>query len=244
MIRAVIVDDEAIARRELRRLLTTHEEVVVVGEAKDLATARGLALRVAPDVAFLDIRLGAESGLDLLPDLDEATAVVFVTAYDDYAVRAFEAHALDYLLKPVDPARLKGCIERLTSASEARPSRETPRSPGVFRGAGWLFLQSSDNAEFIRIDDVSCINADGKSSVLWTADGRRIHSPRSLKDWIGRLPSDNFRRVHRSTIVNLAHVERVEPWSHYAYRLDVRGTPEPVTMSRRYAARLRHELGW
>lgn len=243
MIRAIIVDDEAAARRELRRLLTAHDEVVVVGEARNLATARDLAMRLAPDVVFLDIRLGGDSGFDLLPNLDEATAVVFVTAFDHYAVRAFEEHVLDYLLKPVDPERLKESVERLTRASDPRSSREAPRPPGAFSGAWWLFLQSGDRAEFVRIDAVSRIDADGKSSVVWTADGRRIRSNRTLKMWIGRLPPANFRRVHRSTLVNLAHVERVELWSHHAYRLHVRGSPEPVTMSRRYAARLRNDLG-
>lgn len=242
MIRAVIVDDEAPARRELRRLLAEHDELEVVGEAKDLSTARGLALRVEPDVVFLDIHLGTDSGFDLLPHLDESTAVVFVTAYDQYAVRAFDEHALDYLVKPVDPARLAEAVERVGATTEPgpRPAGHPPEGP--FTGDRWLFLRSGEDAEFVRIDLIGCIQASGRSSVVRTADGRAIRSTRSLKDWVGRLPAGDFRRVHRSTLVNLAHVERVEPWSHYTWRLHLRGTAEPVTMSRRYAADLRNEL--
>lgn len=239
MIKAIVVDDEAPARREMRRLLEDHGGVAVAGEAKDLATARGLALRTRPDVVFLDIRLGRESGFDLLPELDEAAAVVFVTAYDAYAVRAFEAHALDYLVKPVDPDRLAGSISRV----EAFLAEREPAAPTPFTRARWVFLEAGDRAEFVEVPSITRIDAEGGGTRVRTVDGVSIHTPRSLKEWARRLPMTDFRRVHRSTIVNLARVERAEPWSHYTYRLHLADGSPPVVMSRRYAARLREELG-
>ncbi len=239
MIRAIVVDDEAPARRELRRLLAARGDVSVAGEAKDLAAARGLALRTRPDLVFLDIRLGRESGFDLLPDLDEATAVVFVSAYDAYAVRAFEAHALDYLLKPVDPERLAGSLSRV----EAFLGRREPAAPTPFTGERWIFLDAEGRARFVEIATITRVDAEGGGSRIRTAGGESIRTPRPLKAWARRLPAADFRRVRRSTIVNLARVERAEPWSHYSYRLHLADGSEPVVMSRRYAARLREELG-
>ncbi len=238
MIRAIVVDDEAPARREMQRLLQAHENVTVVGEAKDLATAGGLALRTSPDLVFLDIRLGRESGFDLLPELDGATAVIFVTAYDAYAVRAFEARALDYLVKPVDPDRLAESLSRVDAFLGARE----PAAPVAFTGARWIFLEASDRAEFVEIATIIRIDAEEGGSRVRTTGGLSIHTPRALKEWVRRLPAD-FRQVHRSTIVNLARIERVEPWSHYTYRLHLTDGSGLVVISRRYAARLRDDLG-
>jgi two-component system, LytTR family, response regulator len=242
MIRAIIVDDEALARRELRRLLETMEGVSVVGEAKDVATARGLADRTRPDVVFLDIRLRQGSGFELLPDLDDNTAVVFVTAYEQYAVLAFEENALDYLLKPVDPARLAQSVERVEALLGGQRSASGAGEAAPYTAERWIFVQEGDGARFVRLDTISRIDSERGGSVIRTPDGAVIRTARSLEQWIRRLPAGDFRRVHRATIVNLAHVERVEPWAHYTYRLHLRGGAEPVIMSRRYAVRLRETL--
>lgn len=237
MIKAIVVDDEAPARRELRRLLASHESIAVVGDARDLATARGLLLRTRPDVAFLDIRLGKASGFDLLEDVDAETAVVFVTAYDDYAIRAFEASALDYLVKPVEPERLARTVERLEERV-ASGARET----APFTPLRWVFLETADASEFVELATITHVTADPRGSRVHTKDGRSLPATKTLVRWEERLPPDDFLRVHRGAIVNLRHVERVEPWSHYAYRLHLRGWDEPVTMSRRYAREVRRRL--
>lgn len=243
MIRAVVVDDEAPARRELRRLLEATEGVSVAGEAKDVATARGLADRTRPDVVFLDIQLGRESGFALLPDLDESTAVVFVTAYDRYAVQAFEQNALDYLLKPVDPVRLSRSLDRIGTFSHARQSAAGAGVRTPFTGQHWVFLHEGERAGFVRLDAISRIDSERGGSTVRAAGGVRHWTGRSIEEWLRRLPAADFRRVHRSTIVNLGQVERVEPWSNYTYRIHLRGDLDPVPMSRRYAVRMRDELG-
>ncbi len=242
MIKAIVVDDEAPARREMRRLLEATGRVNVAGEAKDVATARGLTERTRPDVVFLDIQLGRESGFALLPDLDEATAVVFVTAYDRYAIQAFEENALDYLLKPVDPLRLSQSLDRI-EAFHARKTAAPAGAPAPFTSQHWVFLHEGERAEFVRLDTISRIDGERGGSTVRTTDGVRIWTTRPLEEWLRRLPAADFRRVHRSTIVHLGQVERVEPWSNYTYRIHLRGDRDPVAMSRRYAARLRDELG-
>jgi two-component system LytT family response regulator len=240
VIKAIVVDDEAPARREMRRVLSAHESITVVGEARDLPTARGLLLRTRPDVVFLDVRLGKASGFDLLGDVDEETAVVFVTAYDEHAIRAFEANALDYLVKPVEPARLARTVARL----EARAAAEDPnRTPEPFTPLRWVFLEAGDTSEFLELAVITHVTAESGGSRVHTRDGRSICATKSLKRWEERLPGDDFLRVHRSAIVNLRHLERVVPWSNYSYRVHLRGWKEPVTMSRRYAREVRRRLG-
>lgn len=244
VIKAIVVDDEAPARREMRRLLDAHARAVsVVGEARDLDTARGLLLRTRPDVAFLDIRLGRSSGFDLLDDVDEETAIVFVTAYDDYAVRAFEASALDYLVKPVEPERLALAIERLEGRrAKSAPVGSAPRETVPFTPLRWVFLDSPESSEFVELATITHLTADPRGSRVYTAARRSIPAAKSLALWERRLPREDFLRVHRSAIVNLRHVDSVEPWSHYGYRIRLRGWDEPITMSRRYAREVRQRL--
>ena len=236
MIKAVIVDDEPPARRELLRLLAAHKNVRVVGEAGDVDAARGLLLRTRPDAVFLDIRLGRRSGFDLLPDVDPETSVVFVTAYDHYAVKAFEASAVDYLLKPVDTARLRSSIEKLER-------RAVPSTQTVYSRKKWVFLDSGETQEFLKVEDITHIEADEGGSRVHSRDGKRRPGGRSLLEWQHTLDPDDFVRVHRSTIVNLHHVERIERWFHYAYRIHLSGSKNPVIMSRRYASKVRGVFG-
>lgn len=235
---AIIVDDERLARRELRAMLEeSHASAVrVVGEAERVRTAAELVRTCDADVVFLDVQLAGESGLELLSLIDPSVAVVFVTAFDQYAVRAFEVNALDYLLKPVAPARLARAIDRLGKPNDwvAAPSTE-PKLAYQDR----LFLRLDDRMGFVKVAEIASIVSDGDYSVVRLASGRTHRARKSLREWVARLPENAFARVHRSTIVNLEFVERVEEWSHFSYRLYLRGVPEPVTMSRRYAGQLK-----
>ena len=215
----------------------SHASAVrVVGEAERVRTAAELVRTCDADVVFLDVQLAGESGLELLSLIDPSVAVVFVTAFDQYAVRAFEVNALDYLLKPVAPARLARAIDRLGKPNDgvAAPSTE-PKLAYQDR----LFLRLDDRMGFVKVAEIVSIVSDGDYSVVRLASGRTHRARKSLREWVARLPENAFARVHRSTIVNLEFVERVEEWSHFSYRLYLRGVPEPVTMSRRYAGQLK-----
>lgn len=237
---AVLVDDERLARRELRTLLEeAHaEQVHVVGEAASVSDAARLVQATDADVVFLDIQLAGETGMDLLPLLDADVDVVFVTAYDHYTLRAFEVNALDYLLKPVAPERLAVTVDRLAAAQPPAPARETVTYEDR------LFLRLGQERAFVRVRDIVAVEAEGDGSTLRLAPhlaGKP--SAKSLREWEQRLPDRQFVRIHRSTIVNLEYVERLEPWSHASQHVYLRGLPEPMTMSRRFGARLRDRFG-
>jgi two-component system LytT family response regulator len=187
-------------------------------------------------VVFLDVQLGGESGLDLLTLIDPSVAVVFVTAFDQYAVRAFEVNALDYLLKPVAPARLARAVERLGKPNDGAELAELVARLDYHDR---LFLRLDDRMGFVKVAEIVSIVSDGDYSIVRVAAGRTHRARKSLREWAARLPENAFVRVHRSTIVNLEFVERVEEWSHFSYRLYLRGSTEAVTMSRRYAGQLK-----
>jgi two-component system LytT family response regulator len=234
---AVIVDDERLARRELISLLEAHPEVRIVGEADSVARAAQLVNREEPDVVFLDIQLVGETGFDLFELLEAEPAIVFVTAYEQHAIRAFDVNALDYLLKPVTPERLAAALEKL-----ARPTSATPAvEPLDYQDR--LFLRLDDRMTFLRVDTIKYITAAADYSYLHTVDGKRrlVHKP--LKEWEDRLPANYFLRIHRSTIINMEHVERLEPWSNYSYRVYLADVSDPLTMSRRYALKAKDRLG-
>jgi two-component system, LytTR family, response regulator len=237
---AVLVDDERLARRELRTLLEeAHaEQVHIVGEAASVADAARLVDATDADVVFLDIQLAGETGMDLLPLLGPDVDVVFVTAYDDYSIRAFEVNALDYLLKPVAPERLTVTVNRLAAAQPPAPTRESVSYDDR------LFLRLGQERAFVRVRDIIAIEADGDSSRLRLArHAAPKSSAKSLREWEQRLPNRQFARIHRSAIVNLEYVERLEPGSHGSQSVYLRGLPEPLTMSRRFGARLRARFG-
>jgi two-component system LytT family response regulator len=240
MYSAIVVDDERLARRELKQLL--HEghshQIQVVGEAATVQEAATLARLHDPDVVFLDVHLAGESGFDLLPRLDRTVTVVFVTAFDRYAIRAFEVNALDYLLKPVAPQRLATTLGRLS-----RPAPTEPAAAQALTYEDRLFLRLDDRLVFLRVRDIVAVLARADNSVLHLADGTQARARKSLREWVDRLPERDFVRIHRSTMVNLEFVERLEEWSHFSYRVYLRGLAEPLQMSRRWGARVRSRLG-
>jgi len=233
-IRAVLVDDEWLARHELRTLLAAHPEIIIAGEAENIAQAQRLIAESRPEVVFLDVQLAGESGFELLNEVDAACKVIFVTAYDKYALRAFEVNALDYLLKPIPPDRLAKAIQRL-SAGEITPAKRLEK----FDYTDYLFLTTDKRARFLKINTVVCICAAGDYSEIFTADGKKTLMPRPLKEWEARLPEKYFIRISRAAIVNLEYVESVERGLNYSYQVYCRNLPAPFTISRRYAARLK-----
>jgi DNA-binding LytR/AlgR family response regulator len=200
-IRALVVDDEAPARGELRYLLSAHPEVEVVGEAASAAEALALAQKIRYDVVFLDVEMPGMSGLEvarLVLDRRERPAVVFVTAHERYAVDAFAVEAFDYLVKPVEPERLARVVDRL---SQARKREQPPveKIPVVSAGGAKTLLD---------YDAVHWIEADGDYSRVHTYD-RTYLSTSSLRELEELLPSRRFARIHRSHLVNLAKVAAV-----------------------------------
>jgi len=231
---AIIVDDERLARSELRLLLADFAEISIVGEAKNLTEAVNLIRANKPDVVFLDVQLSNENGFDLLEKVEKDFKLIFVTAFDEFAIRAFEINAIDYLLKPVNPERLAKTLERLF---ETEGRGEVTRRKLEYEDR--LFIEIGERSRFLKISSIKCIRADGDYSKVFTDDGKKHLITKPLKEWEDRLPEKHFVRIHRSNIVNLEFIERVETWFGRSYQIYLRDIKEPLTVSRRYAAQLK-----
>ena len=236
--RAVIVDDERLARKELRSLLADHPEIEIAGEADSVKNATLLIDSVQPDIIFLDIQMPGEPGFALLDRIDPAIRIIFVTAFDAYAIRAFEVNALDYLLKPVNPARLAATLARLSAYA--------PPSTAALRRLDYsdrLFLELDGRAQFLKLDLIVCLRAAGDYSELIATDGKPVLVLKSLKEWEDRLPESYFVRIHRSTIINLEYVERIDSHFNRSYEIHLRHLNDPLLVSRRYATQLKRKFG-
>jgi two-component system LytT family response regulator len=237
---ALIVDDERLARKELRSLLAAHPEVSVVGEADSVAAALAALESERPDLVFLDIQLAGETGFDLLERAGAADfRTVFVTAFDAYAIRAFEVNALDYLLKPVNPDRLKKALDKLL-LNEPAPAAASLRPLDL---DDRVYLELGDRSVFLKVALVTHIAAAGDYTEVFAAGGQKYLVEKPLREWEARLPEKFFARIHRNCIVNLEYVERVESWFNRSQQLFLRGGGPPLTVSRRHAARLKEKFG-
>lgn len=237
-LRILLVDDERLARRALHRTVEAIDDATVAGEAKSVDAAAEQISTAAPDVVLLDVQMRGETGFDLLDRLDTAVQVIFVTAHDEYAVRAFEVNALDYLLKPVDPDRLTEALRRARQTETALPESEEPSSSDAFRYDDLFFYEEGRRPRFIRIRDIVWIEAAGNYTKLHLTDSDTALTSTTLAEWTERLPDAHFTRIHRSTIVNVEHVSGVEQTDGRAYDVHVEGRDEPLSMSRRRARRL------
>jgi two-component system, LytTR family, response regulator len=236
--RALIVDDERLARKELRSMLSEHKSIEVTGEAENVEQAIQLIGAQEPEVIFLDIQMPGETGFALLEKIAANFKVIFVTAFDAYAIRAFEVNALDYLLKPINPDRLARAIERL-AATDMLPSQGARKLEYEDR----LFIEVDEHSRFLKINTIVCISAAGDYSEIFTADGQKTLVMKSLKEWEVRLPEKYFTRIHRSTMINLEYIERIVGYFNRSYQVHLRHIEEPFTMSRRYAVKLKLKFG-
>ena len=215
-IRTIVVDDEPPARWRILTLLARDPDFEVVGECPDGRSAIELISDAKPDLAFLDVQMPGVDGFGVLEALAPADLprVIFVTAYDEHAIRAFEVNAVDYLLKPFDKKRFWACLERAkTRISKARPGEEQQRIEELLRRTspdrGRLVVRSKGNLVFLRTCDVEWIEASHNSVEIHT--GPRAHSVREkIGDLEALLPPDRFIRIHRSLIVNLDAVAEIQ----------------------------------
>lgn len=199
--KVLIVDDEDLARVEMRRLLSMHADVEVVGESAGVKRALELTATHSPDVVFLDIHLAGESGFDYVAAVSgTGIRIVFVTAYDRYALRAFGCNALDYLLKPVEPERLAETLRRLSVGQRALGKRAADND--------MVFLQGPAVARFVPWREVSYITSDGNNTKIVLAGGV-VRMARPLKDWLELMPSGLFFQTHRTAIVRLDMIREV-----------------------------------
>ena len=231
--KAMIIDDEPPARRELRRLLIGYSRVEIVGEAGHVDQAAGLIETLSPELLFLDIQMPGGSGFDLLTRLEDVPQVIFTTAFDEHAVRAFKVDALDYLLKPIEPARLAEALGRVRTAHAAR----VPRADAVLEQ---IFVRDGSRCWFVPLKEVRLLSSEGNYIRLSWGKSQPVLG-RALAALEQRLDPNRFFRANRRQIINLDFIETVELGVNGRLHAQLRDGPE-VEISRRQARLFKTKL--
>jgi two-component system, LytTR family, response regulator len=231
---ALIIDDELSARDGLRWLLSAHAGYAIVGEAATFD--QGVALLARPDytLVFLDIQLVGGTGFDLVPHVRREAKIIFFTAYDRHALRAFEVNALDYLLKPVSPERFAASLARLnqTAVTDAGPGGDPATTLPPLRADDTVLVAADTGNHFVPVAEIAAIFSNSNYSEVQLRGGKRLFTRRTMKTWEELLPPANFLRVHRHALVNLACIEQQSRAGREALELRVTGVREPVGVSR------------
>jgi two-component system, LytTR family, response regulator len=244
-VHALIVDDERIARQELRRLLAVHPDVEIVAEARHADEAEDLLERHEPDLLFLDIQMPGRSGLEMLERFPDPPQTILTTAFDRYALRGFELNAVDYLLKPIVPERLSEALRRVRqrldarSASQASAADSSAAPPAAHRPLEQVFVRDGERCWLVRLDEISLLRSEGNYTRVIFA-GNQPLIPRSLAQIEPRLDPSIFFRANRAEVLNLRRVVAVTPEAD-GYVISLRGGPD-VVVSRRQAKLLRDLL--
>jgi two-component system, LytTR family, response regulator len=231
--RAMVIDDEMLARRELRRLLAEFTWLEIVGEAANIDEAIAVIERLSPDLLFLDIKMPGGNGFDLLARLERVPRVIFTTAYDQHAVRAFEVNALDYLLKPIEPERLTAALLKVRNISApASPQRNVIEQ---------LFVQDGPRCWFVPLREVCLLSAENNYVRLWWGKMNPLIA-RPLSAIEQRLDPKRFFRANRSQIINLEFIEKVNLGINGRLDVTLRGAGPEVEISRRQARLFREQM--
>jgi two-component system LytT family response regulator len=237
--KALIVDDERLARKELSSLLDDIKKVTVVGEAINADDAVQKIQELKPDLLFLDIQMPGKSGFDLLEMLDSVPEVIFTTAYDEYALKAFEVNALDYLLKPVQKERLQESISKLL-AKLAPQADDNPTRSAQLGVSDQVFVKDGDRCWFVKLSEVRLFESEGNYIKVYFDENRpMIH--KSLNALDEKLDDRSFFRASRKHIINLSWIEKIEPWFNGGLMVQLKGG-QNVEVSRRQAARFKEMM--
>lgn len=238
-IRAILVDDVELMRITLKKVLEQFPHIELIGEASDFDSAKELINGTKPDLVFLDIDLNGLTSIDLLSQVNHVPKIIFITSHPDFAIKAFELNAIDYILKPISTERMKKAIERLTN-DEPTPKQAEVDANALTENnerfeADQIILLSFDNKmNFIKVKDINYIEAFGNYTKIFLNDGKLSITYNSIKNWDNKLPQDTFIQIHRSTIANLMNVVKIEKWTNDTGRLYLKGIDKPFEISRSY----------
>lgn len=236
--KALVVDDERLARKDLSNMLSEIEGIEVIGEAEDVPSGIKAIEELKPDIVFLDIQMPGQTGFDLVEQIDFDGKIIFVTAYDEFALRAFEINALDYLMKPVNKDRLQKSIERIETEDKPAENKQVKLNYN-----DRLFTTIGSKVQFLKVNTIQLIQSDGDYTYITTNKGVKGLITKTMKEWEERLPENYFIRVHRNSIINTEFIDDIEKWFNYSYRVKLQGIEEPVIISRRYAKKLKDLFG-
>ncbi|MBC7903720.1 MAG: LytTR family transcriptional regulator DNA-binding domain-containing protein [Gemmatimonadaceae bacterium] len=242
MIRAIIIDDERLARNELKKLLTDFPEIEVVAEGANANEGLEKIETINPDLVFLDIQMPGKTGFDMLAELDKAPHVIFTTAYDEYALKAFEVNALDYLLKPIEPKRLADAIQKLHIQEE----KEQGTSNGMNINREMLheddqvFVKDGERCWFVKLSEIRLFESVGNYAKVFFANNKPLIL-KSLNALEERLDEKTFFRANRKHIVNLRLIDKIEPYFNGGLLLELKGG-EKIEVSRRQTVKFKEMM--
>lgn len=235
--RALIIDDERLARKELMKLLEEHPSIEIVGEAANADEANTLINELNPDLLFLDIQMPGKTGFQLLEELDSVPLVVFTTAYDEFALKAFEVNALDYLLKPIQAERLSETILKIAEKERAKAAAVRGEGEKKLGLNDQVFVKDGERCWFVSLSNIRLFESDGNYiKVYFDTNRPMIH--KSLNALDEKLDERAFFRASRKHIINLSWVEGIEPWFNGGLMVKLRGG-DKVEVSRRQAAKFK-----
>ena len=242
MIKTVIIDDERLARNELKKLLLDFPEIEVVAEAANSAEGIEKIDSLNPDLIFLDIQMPGKTGFDMLAELDKTPFVIFTTAYDEYALKAFEVNALDYLLKPVEPKRLADAIQKLHVEEDKEPIDESEISTNksILNEHDQVFVKDGERCWFVKLSDIRLFESVGNYAKVYFGPNKPLIL-KSLNALEERLDEKIFFRANRKHIVNLRLIEKIEPYFNGGLLLELKGG-EKIEVSRRQTVKFKEMM--
>jgi two-component system LytT family response regulator len=237
--KALLIDDERLARNELRRLLAAFPEIQVAGEASQTKQAREQMAALKPDLLYLDVQMPGETGIEFLESLEPPVPnVIFTTAYDEFAVKAFELNALDYLLKPVDPARLAAAIDRLPGLRQSSAVKRPPA--GSLNATDKVFVREGEKCWFVEVGQIRLLESEGNYTRVHFGDAQP-QLFRSLNAMEERLDPKFFFRANRRQIINISWIAGIEPWFSSGLLVHLKGGAK-IELSRRQAQDFRERM--
>lgn len=241
-IKTLLIDDERPARNEMKRLLSKFDQIQIVGEAANADEALSQIEKLNPDLMFLDIQMPGKSGFDLLEDLDFSPHVIFVTAYDEYALKAFEVNALDYLLKPVDEYKLKAAIDKINERMQLNSgsAADETKDQRVLNEDERVFLKDGDKCWFVSLKDIRYFESNGNYVHVYFEDQKPLVL-KSLNKLEQKLSEKQFFRAGRKFIINLSYIEKVET-SFSGGLMVVMSDQRQIEISRRQSAKLKEKM--
>jgi two-component system LytT family response regulator len=240
-IKTIIVDDERLARNELKKLLQVHPDIEVIEEATNVEDGLEKIEQYSPELIFLDIQMPGKTGFDLLAELEKIPKVIFTTAYDEYAIKAFEVNALDYLLKPIEPKRLADAINKLQDELQ----KEKSGSNGIFtRGSltenDQVFVKDGDRCWFVKLGEIRLFESVGNYAKVYFSTNKPLIL-KSLNALEERLDERMFFRANRKHIINLRWIEKIEPYFNGGLLVDLKGG-EKIEVSRRQTVKFKEMM--
>jgi len=239
-IKSIIIDDERLARNELKKLVLAHTEIEIIDEASNVDEGLEKIELHNPDLIFLDIQMPGKTGFDLLSELERAPKVIFTTAYDEYALKAFEVNALDYLLKPIEPKRLADSVSKLIYELEKEKLGDPAFSRGPLTENDQVFVKDGERCWFVKLNEIRLFESVGNYAKVFFSNNKPLIL-KSLNALEERLDARVFFRANRKHIINLRWIEKIEPYFNGGLLVELKGG-EKIEVSRRQTVKFKEMM--